>query len=459
MQHEEQNMITTVKNILEKYISLTPQTTIIVGFSGGWDSMCLLHIVKQLSDKYGFNLVAAHLNHAWRGEESDDEEANAQRFCAEFDIKFRAERIDDDIKQTEAVAREQRYEFFKRTYDYNRANVLLTAHTKTDNAETILYRIAKGTGLNGLEGIREYRKLNDMNIVRPLLSFSRAEIEAYCLQNELQPNNDSSNQDTRFARNNIRHNIMPRLREINPNVETSLINLAEIAIGNNKIIDELMENIEGQIVLNNKWLTQNFMRLNSAIRRHFVYNLLLKNDIEPSFTKVQEVMNFIGDNNLSKSGKTLSLTSTLTLFVSHKFTYVLDENDTAEKSLREVVITGEGDFPFENRESLVIEKYDKDIEYFPKKTARFIFADLSKIKFPLVLRTRRGGDIIQPLGMSGKMKLKKYFINRNIPGHQRDKLLLLCQGQEVLWIAGVGMSEKLRVTDKATHKIELKTEI
>lgn len=421
--------------------------------------MCLLHIVKQLSDKYGFNLVAAHLNHAWRGEESDDEEANAQRFCAEFDIKFRAERIDDDIKQTEAVAREQRYEFFKRTYDYNRANVLLTAHTKTDNAETILYRIAKGTGLNGLEGIREYRKLKDMNIVRPLLSFSRAEIEAYCLQNELQPNNDSSNQDTRFARNNIRHNIMPRLREINPNVETSLINLAEIAIGNNKIIDELMENIEGQIVLNNKWLTQNFMRLNSAIRRHFVYNLLLKNDIEPSFTKVQEVMNFIGDNNLSKSGKTLSLTSTLTLFVSHKFTYVLDENDTAEKSLREVVITGEGDFPFENRESLVIEKYDKDIEYFPKKTARFIFADLSKIKFPLVLRTRRDGDIIQPLGMSGKMKLKKYFINRNIPGHQRDKLLLLCQGQEVLWIAGVGMSEKLRVTDKATHKIELKTEI
>ena len=298
-----------------------------------------------------------------------------------------------------------------------------------------------------------------MNIVRPLLSFSRSEIEAYCMQNELLPNNDSSNQDTRYARNNIRHNIMPRLREINPNVETSLINLAEIAIGNNKIIDELMENIEAQILCNKKWLTQNFMRLNSAIRRHFVYNLLLKNDIEPSFSKVQEVMNFIGDNNLSKSGKTLSLTSTLTLFVSHKFTYVLNEEDTAEKSLREVIITGEGDFPFENRESLVIEKFDKNVEYFPKKTAKFIFADLSQIKFPLVLRTRRDGDIIQPLGMNGKMKLKKYFINRNIPGHQRDKLLLLCQGQEVLWIAGVGMSEKLRVTDKATHKIELKMEI
>jgi tRNA(Ile)-lysidine synthase len=452
-------MITTVKNTLEKYVSLSPQTTVIVGFSGGWDSMCLLHIVKKLSEEYGFNLVAAHLNHAWRGEESDDEEANAQRFCAEFDIKFRAERIEDGLKQTEAVAREQRYAFFKRTYDYNKANVLLTAHTKTDNAETVLYRIAKGTGLNGLEGIREFRKQGDMNIVRPLLNFSRSEIEAYCMQNELFPNNDSSNQDIRYARNNIRHNIMPRLREINPNVENSLINLAEIAIGNNKIIEELMENIERQIVTNKKWLTQNFMRLNSAIRRHFVYNLLLKNDIEPSFTKVQEVMNFIANNNLSKSGKTLSLTSKLTLFVSHKLTYVLNEEDTAEKSLSEVTIEGCGDYPFEQKYSLVIEEYSQKLEHFPKKTAKFIFADLNKIKFPLTLRTRRDGDIIQPFGMTGKMKLKKYFINKNIPSYQRDKLLLLCQGQEVLWIAGIGMSEKLRVSDMATHKIELKTEI
>ena len=452
-------MITTVKNVLEKYISLTPETTVIVGFSGGWDSMCLLHIVKKLSEEYGFNLIAAHLNHAWRGEESDDEEANAQRFCAEFDIKFRAERLDESVKQTEAAAREERYEFFKRTYDYNKAKVLLTAHTKTDNAETVLYRIAKGTGLNGLEGIREFRKLDDMNIIRPLLSFSRKEIETYCMDNELYPNNDSSNQDTRYARNNIRHNIMPRLREINPNVETSLINLAEIAIGNNKIIDELMENIEVQISTGKKWLTQNFMRLNSAIRRHFVYNLLLKNNIEPSFTKVQEVLNFIVDNNLSKTGKTLSLTADLTLFTSHKFTYVLSEEDNAEKSMREVLITGEGDYPFENGQSLVIKSFGQKVEYFPKKTAKFIFADMSNIEYPLVMRTRRDGDIIQPLGMKGKMKLKKYFINKNIPGYQRDKMVLLCHGTEVLWIAGVGMSEKLRVTDIATHRMELNTEL
>ena len=452
-------MYSTVKNIIEKYVALKPETTIIVGFSGGWDSMCLLHIVKRLSDEYGFNLIAAHLNHAWRGEESDDEEANAQRFCAEFDIKFRAERLDEETKQTEAIAREERYEFFKRTYEYNKANVLLTAHTKTDNAETVLYRIAKGTGLNGLEGIREYRKLDNMNIIRPLLSFSRQEIETYCMENELYPNNDSSNQDTRYARNNIRHNIMPRLKEINPNVETSLINLAEIAIGNNRIIDELMENIEVQISLGKKWLTQNFMRLNSAIRRHFVYNLLLKYNIEPSFSKVQEVLNFIADNNLSKSGKILSLTTDLMLFTSHKYTYILDENDLSEKSLREVLITGEGDFPFENGETLSVIPYGKTVDVYPKKTAKFIFADLSDIKFPLVLRTRRDGDIIQPLGMQGKMKLKKYFINKNIPGYQRDKMLLLCQGTEVLWIAGLGMSEKLRVNQIASHKIELNTEI
>ncbi len=452
-------MLTTVKNVLEKYISLTPESTLVVGFSGGWDSMCLLHIVKKLSEEYGFNVIAAHLNHAWRGEESDDEEANAQRFCAEFDIKFRAERIEEDVKQSEAVARELRYEFFKRTVNYNKANALLTAHTRTDNAETVLYRIAKGTGLNGLEGIREYRKLDNMNIIRPLLSFSRKDIEAYCMDNELYPNNDSSNQDTRYARNNIRHNIMPLLRDVNPNVETSLINLAELAIGNNKIIDELMSNIEVQISIGKKWLTQNFMRLNSAIRRHFVYNLLLKNDIEPSFAKVQEVLNFIADNNISKSGKTLSLTAKLVLFTSHKYTYILNEDDNAEKSLTEVEINKEGDYPFENGISLSIEKYDKPVEFFPKKTAKFIFADFSNINFPLVLRTRRNGDIIQPLGMKGKMKLKKYFINKSIPSYQRDKILLLCQGTEVLWVSGVGMNEKLRVKENPTHKLEINTEI
>lgn len=453
-------MLNTVKNVLEKYIPLTPETTVVVGFSGGWDSMCLLHIVKRLSDEYGFNLIAAHLNHAWRGEESDDEEANAQRFCAEMDIKFRAERIEDDVKQSEAVARELRYDFFKRTVEYNKANALLTAHTRTDNAETVLYRIAKGTGLNGLEGIREYRKLNDMNIIRPLLLFSRKDIEAYCMDNELMPNNDSSNQDTRYARNNIRYNIMPLMRDINPNVETSLVNLSEIAIGNNKIIDELMINIERQFSVGKKWLTQNFMRLNSAIRRHFVYNLLLKNNIEPSFTKVQEVLNFITDNTISKSGKTLSLTSNLELFTSHKYTYILNSEDNVEKSMTEVIIDkAEGDFPFENGVNLTLEKYEKPIEYFPQKSAKFIFADFSKINFPLVLRTRRNGDIIQPLGMKGKMKLKKYFINKNIPGYQRDKILLLCQGSEVLWASGVGMSEKLRVTDNPTHRLEVNTEI
>lgn len=453
-------MLNTVKNVLEKYIPLTPETTVVVGFSGGWDSMCLLHIVKKLSDEYGFNLIAAHLNHAWRGEESDDEEANAQRFCAEMDIKFRAERIEDDVKQSEAVARELRYDFFKRTVEYNKANALLTAHTRTDNAETVLYRIAKGTGLNGLEGIREYRKLNDMNIIRPLLLFSRKDIEAYCMDNELMPNNDSSNQDTRYARNNIRYNIMPLMRDINPNVETSLVNLSEIAIGNNKIIDELMINIERQFSVGKKWLTQNFMRLNSAIRRHFVYNLLLKNNIEPSFSKVQEVLNFITDNTISKSGKTLSLTSNLELFTSHKYTYILNSEDNVEKSMTEVIIDkAEGDFPFENGVNLTLEKYEKPIEYFPQKSAKFIFADFSKINFPLVLRTRRNGDIIQPLGMKGKMKLKKYFINKNIPGYQRDKILLLCQGSEVLWASGVGMSEKLRVTDNPTHRLEVNTEI
>ncbi len=444
----------TVKNILSKYISLNDKTTVIVGFSGGWDSMCLLDIVNTLSKEIGFTVIAAHMNHNWRGAESEAEEENCRQFCKSNDIKLVSKRLTGDIKQSEAIAREFRYAFFKDCAVEYKAAAILTAHTRSDNAETILYRIVKGTGLNGLEGIKECRNVDSFKIVRPILDFSRSDIEKYCIQREFSPNNDSSNLNTKYARNYIRHDIMPLLKILNSNIESSLITLADIAIGNNKVINELIKNIEKQICIGEKWLTQNFLLLDIPIRQHFIYNMLQKNDIEPSFAKVNEILDFIYDNQFSKSGKTYSLTSDNWLFTSHKYTYVIHKEEEV-KINEEVEIAVEGQYEFSSLYKFSIEKFQGEIKTFPKSHINSAYVNLSEIDAPMTLRTRRNGDIIQPFGMNGRMKLKKYFINKNIPSHDRDKIMLLCKGNEVLWAIGVGLSEKLRVTTAPTHKLKL----
>ena len=445
----------TIKNIIQKYVNISCESTFIVGFSGGWDSMCLLDIMNKLSKEYGFLLVAAHLNHNWRGKESELEKERCLEFCEENDITFISDTLPDGIKASEVVAREMRYDFFKKCAEEFEADAILTAHTKSDNAETILYRIIKGTGLNGLEGIREIRELGGFKVIRPILNFSRKDIEEYCIKNELYPNNDSSNSNTKYARNNIRHNIMPAIKVINPNIENSLITLAEIASGNNKVINELMENIEKQITVGDKWLTQNFLILNSAIKQHFVYKLLVHNDLEPSFGKIQEVINFIAENQKSKTGKTLSVTNDKWLFVSHKYTYFV-HSDSYTKIEDELLIKSPGVYEFAGEYRIKILENKEPVEKYPKGISHIAYANLDNIVFPLTVRTRRNGDIIQPFGMQGKMKLKKYFINKNIPEHDRDKIILLCKDKEVLWAIGAGVSEKFRNNSSVPpYKLEL----
>lgn len=446
----------TVRNIVKKYINISCETTFIVGFSGGWDSMCLLDIMNQLSKEYGFLLVAAHLNHNWRGKESEAEKERCLAFCEENDITFISDTLEEGLKASELVAREMRYDFFKRCAEEFEADAILTAHTKSDNAETILYRIIKGTGLNGLEGIRELRDLGGYKVIRPILNFSRKDIEEYCIKNNLYPNNDSSNSNTKYARNNIRHNIMPSIKLINPNIENSLITLADIAAGNNKVINELMQNIENQITIGDKWLTQNFLILNSAIKQHFVYKLLVNNDLEPSFSKIQELINFIADNQKSKTGKTLSVSNDKWLFVSNKYTYFVDI-DNYKKIEDEITVNKAGIYNFGDTYKITIDESNEKVTKFPKAISNSAYVDISNVDFPLTIRTRRNGDIIQPFGMQGKMKLKKYFINKNIPEHNRDKIVLLCKGNEVLWAVGIGLSEKLRTKDVPTHKLKMET--
>ena len=244
-----------IKNFIKKH---NLSGTIIVAFSGGYDSMCLLDVLNKLGEK----VIAVHLNHNWRGEESLKEAENCENFAKSRGIQYYSEILSDCIEKTETAAREARYDFFRRCAKKFNSKIVFTAHNFDDNSETVLYRIIRGTGTIGLQGIAEKRDI----FFRPLLKTTRVEIEKYCKDNNLNPNNDSSNSNTKYKRNFIRHKIIPLLKEINPNVTDALNSLSEIAYEENRLIDT--------------YLPKNLILASEIEQKRLIYKILNENNID-----------------------------------------------------------------------------------------------------------------------------------------------------------------------------------
>ena len=446
-------MITRVINFLRKY-ELTDKT-IIVGFSGGYDSMCLLDILSKISKQPEFSemrVIAAHFNHNWRGEESYKEQEICRLFTASRGFEFFTKTAPKTLKKTENDARIARYEFFDEVYDNYDADAVFTAHNKDDNAETILYRIIKGTGIIGIKGIAEKRAY----FYRPLLNTYRKEIVEYCNKNNLTPNNDSSNSNTNYKRNYIRLNVLPSLTKINPEVKEALNTLAANASSDNEIIEEYISTIRPKVFAENSIVSNEYKKLSKPVKLRLLYEFIQNLDIDPAAKRINEVYDFLEQNITQKNGTTLSLATALWLYADDKIIETIPRTKTEDLSTLNVSITGEGEFIVGNK-SFIVRPFDnKDDFMFPISTANSAFVDLSKIDFPLKIRTRQDGDIITPFGMEGSMKLKKYVNSRGIPRHIRDNILLLCKENEVLWAIGVGLSSKIGVKNVPTHILEIK---
>lgn len=453
-------MINQVKNFLKKYGLFEETKTFVVGFSGGYDSMCMLDILNRISQKAGFKLIALHLNHNWRGREAEIEQENCQNYCQNNNIEFYCEILPENTPKTETIAREKRQEFFKKCYKKFNADGIFLAHTKSDNTETIIYRLSKGTGVKGLCGILETSKLDDCNVYRPLIGLSRNDIIKYCMVNKLTPNNDSSNFDTKYARNFIRHQIISELTTINPKIDDVFLNLSKIAISEQNIIKEYLSMIRKDIVKDGYINTSKFIALSKDIQNKMIVDFLIQNNLDYDFKKVEEIYDFVEKSSKYKSGKTLSLTKDLWLFVSkEKICTIVDLEP--EKITEEIEINGCGTYKFHNIIFNIEEYKEKNTPIFPSETELKVYVHLNSFD-GLTLRTRAHGDTIQPFGMKGSMKLKKLFINKGIEKFKRNDVILLCKNygkgngtNEVLWAAGVCLSEKLRAEKLPTHILKI----
>lgn len=465
-------MIEIVEKFLDEHNLKKLENNFLVGFSGGGDSMCLLDILNQLSKKYSFKLIALHLNHNWRGEESLNDEVNCKNFCDKHGIEYVSEVLEDG-PQTESFAREARYNFFVKHSKRYPNSCVFTAHTQTDNAETIIYRIIKGTGINGLQGIKPKRIIDDVCVYRPLLTFSTDQIRDYCISKGLVPNIDSSNFDVSYKRNFIRHKIMPLFSEVNSSYEQSIISLSKVAGEESAIVNDYLSSIQEGLFEDGKIITQFFKNLSKETMRKVIFNLVIDNKLDYDYKKIDDIYEFVIANFNSKAGSRYSLTNDLWLFVSSKYIYLITEIK-AVKNLNEVKVISEGEWTFSGTDYIFsLQKFSCEIHavypqesylskfcagqaVFPAANEYLAYVNFDYVGLDLTLRTRREGDYIIPFGMFGSMKLKKYLNSRAVAQHDKDNLILLCKDSEVLWVAGVGLSNKLKVVNKPTHVIELR---
>lgn len=409
-----------LKNKVEAFLKKhSISKTVLVAFSGGYDSMCLLNVLLELN----LHPIAIHLNHNWRGEESRQEEENCRKFCHTHGLEFYSETLPAGVKANETEAREARYDFFERCAQKFNSQTVLTAHNADDNAETILYRIAKGTGIEGLKGISPVRGI----YYRPLLTTYRTEIEEYCKKHNLTPNSDSSNENTKYKRNLIRKNILPELEKINPEAKSAINTLSENARNDAELVNEYLTSLQ------DKFNTQNFIKYSAALQNRIVYNLLCENNFEYDKKQVEDIVKFINENAHSKNGKTRSITEETLLFSSEKEIRLIKERPVY---------------------SIRIEECAEKPEKFPPDSEGIAYVDLSGTE-NYTIRHRQDGDTIHPLGAAGSQKLKKYLNYKGIPKDKRDDMLFLCQDKEVLWAPLCGISEKIKVNGNPTHILRL----
>lgn len=449
-----------VRNFLQKYNLNNKDSNLLVTFSGGEDSLSLMFLMLKLSKEFEFRVSAVHVNHQWRGQESLEDELFVRSFCHDRDIEIFVERLDENLPKTELIAREKRYEIFNKAAERFGSTAILTAHHQSDQVETILYRIIKGTGQSGLAGIPEacYQKIGPP-IYRPFLDCSKEEIRQYAENNNLKAREDSSNNDQTYLRNRIRHTLLPELITYNEKVDAALLRLSKISSQNEQIIEYFLEEIYRKVYdKNNQIKIAEYKALPEFIKPRVLIRLFVHHQIDYNYDLVERVSGYISQTKLTRTGKKYSLIKNLFLHITQKRAKIVSPSAVrVVKSSANVIIPGITELNELNirLETSIFKSNKKKKVIFPPDYAEKALVDLSQINNELTFRTRQPGDIINPLGMTGHMKLKKYLTNKQITPEVKDTIPLVAVGNEVLWLAGVGISDKIKVKDVPTHVFQI----
>jgi len=435
-------MLLKFQNHLAVRFPFLEDKKLFLAVSGGLDSMVLLHLFQQLP----FEIAVLHCNFQLRGLESFGDQDFIQKYCDEngisiFSTQFDTEAFAKDYKlSTQVAARELRYNWFYELLETENFDYILTAHHADDNLETFIINLTRGTGLDGLIGIPEQ---ND-KIVRPLLPFSRAEILEYAKQNNILWREDSSNASNKYLRNKIRHDLVPILKEINPNFLNAFQKTQEYLQESQEMVEDASIMIYQQVAKE------------EGEDIHFDLNQLKKLPNYKSYLyQWLNEFGFVAWNDIydlaeGQSGK--QVFSAGFRLLKNRDTLILspiselEENEVFEIGAEEKDVN----FPLKLRLCQV-----DDITIDSNKA---IFVDAEKIRFPLILRKWKEGDVFHPFGMNGKSKkLSKLFKDEKLSLIEKEKIWILCSDNQIVWVIGIRQDERFKIENTTNEiiKIEL----
>lgn len=421
---------------VERFSLLENTKKVTVALSGGADSMALLFSLHSLKDTLGITVKAAHLNHLIRGDEAFRDETFVKDICEKRGIELFVKRVDipslakEKGISTELAAREARYEFLESVAS---GGAIATAHTASDNLETVIYNLTRGSGIGGLAGIPAKRGI----FIRPLILCTRQQIEDYCKLNEIPFVTDSTNLSDDYTRNKIRHSIVPVLKEFNPSVENTVLRSSLIIKEDAKYLDSVAEEYVCKNVSDDKRMSVDFCKLSPAIAKRIIktYIKLMLPDVTPETVHIDEAFK------VSANGGKLNLPKNFFFVSDGSFVWV-----ESGKNLPKV--------------KYIVSLSEIDNEFFKKKEKinNLLLNSLincDKIVGKLVVRTRLPGDSIRLLGRGCTKTLNKLYNELGIPVSIRDDLPVIADDIGVVWIADIGVAQRCAVNSNAKRVIKI----
>lgn len=448
-------MLNKVKHTIEEYNMLEKGDNVVIGFSGGPDSLSLLHILLSLKEEYNLSLYAVHINHMIRGEEALRDEEFSRNFCLCNGIKFYVKREDVNSLakklrlSSEEAGRKVRYDFFNEVVDSISGGKIALAHNLNDNGETIIMRLLRGTSLSGMGGISPKRD----NIIRPLINCTRDEIEYYCEEKGLKPVIDSTNLQEVYTRNKIRLNVIPYIKEnFNKNILENLHNNSKIARDEEEFMLSLVNTSVEDLKIENGYSIKEFNNLHIAMKRRVIRSIIGKilgslNGIESKHIEATILLLSKGE-----SGKRLDIKKGLVLSVNYGFFNISKKSKESVKVQSVNILNGTVINSYYIKGTIIpkdeLERANNFIKYF----------DYSKIKGEVVVRHRLDGDYIYLKGLSGKKKLKDVFIDMKIPREKRGEIPVIAVGSEVLTVVGIRDSNSYNIDENTTKILKVKIE-
>jgi tRNA(Ile)-lysidine synthase len=435
-------MLLKFQNHLNTKLSFLKGKKLLLATSGGIDSMVLVDLCSQSK----LDFAIAHCNFQLRGEESDEDEnfvriqmgkLQVPIFIERFDTKAFAEQQKLSIQ---VVARNLRYEWFYSLLAHHNFDYILTAHHLDDSLETFLINFTRGSGIEGLTGIPEQ---ND-KIVRPLLVFSRKEIEAYAVENQISWRDDSSNASDKYLRNKLRHDVIPILKELNPSLLASFENTVLHLKQTQSLADDAVNHLYQLVVNEEEHHTVIDLK---KLLQHTNCKAYLYQWLQPfgfsDWTAVYDLLEAqSGKQVLSESHILLKNRGVLLLFP--KQTKISEEVYWIAKEQTDVKVPLKMNFC--------------NVSDISNQTSNVIFVDEALLQFPLTLRRWLEGDVFQPSGMTGKKKLSKFFKDEKYSLWDKANAWLLCSADTIVWIVGKRPDERFKVTANTTKILKINFE-